>query len=744
MTAISYFKPANGRPGTKPDSDLSYESYFAYIRDGHWQDDVLNVRAGRREKASVPGVTPSGKFTYRNKDGLIEHSGVIALDFDAKDNEYFPADEIAADQYTFGMHRSISGAGWVVYVKISPDRHSDSFLALEKYFANQYQVVVDPSGKDVGRFRFVSYDPELYHNPGARIWKRYLPKKTIMPVNRVYIYTENDVEHCINQIRSKAINIADEYHDWIKIGMALAGAYGEQGRDYFHQISAISSKYDRDKCDKKYTNLIKTTGGRVGIASFFWICQQAGIEIKTKRTQHIERVAKMQRRVVGANGGHATKDAAADAAKRTLREMDGIDGDDMEKIVDQIMELSDDAIEAEKSEDLVADIKEFLRTYDMKFNEVTRVIEIDGEPITDRLFNSMYVKAMEVLGTNPAKGKALTKDLLFSIMDSDFTKSYHPMRDFFSEHSNMKPKGEIDKLLKSVKVSPMQYSETEAVDGAEYLAKYGRKWLLSCVASWHGTYSVMMLVLTGEQMTGKTNFFRWLLPEDLSLYYAESTLDAGKDDEILMCQKAIICDDEYEGKTKQDYKRLKAMLSKQTFSIRKPYGRITEDLERIAVLCGTSNEEEIINDPTGNRRIIPVPVETIDWEAYHRVDKTALWMELYNEWKRIGDGWMMSKKDVKMLNKMTLRNEQVSREEEAILMFFDLPDVGGYVDHMTNTEILNYIETNTKLKLSQTKLGLILKKLGFQKQMQKSNGIMRQVYPVIKKRQSGPAETTPF
>jgi len=282
------------------------------------------------------------------------------------------------------------------------------------------------------------------------------------------------------------------------------------------------------------------------------------------------------------------------------------------------------------------------------------------------------------------------------------------------------------------------YGENEAVPGSEYFAKYGRKWLLSCVASWHGTYSVMMLVFTGKQMTGKTNFFRWLLPEEIRNYYAESTLDAGKDDEILMCQKAIICDDEYEGKSKQDYKRLKSLLSKQTFSIRKPYGRITEDLTRHAVLCGTSNEEEIINDPTGNRRIIPVPVEFINWDEYKRIDKDALWMELYHEWKTIGDGWMMTKEDVKILNMVTLSNNQSTREEEAIDMFFSLPEDGGFTEYLTNTEILNYIESNTQLRLSQPKLGLMLKKCGFEKKPKKIDGKTKLVYAVVKKREMGP------
>lgn len=47
-------------------------------------------------------------------------------------------------------------------------------------------------------------------------------------------------------------------------------------------------------------------------------------------------------------------------------------------------------------------------------------------------------------------------------------------------------------------------------------------------------------------------------------------------------------------------------------------------LERLAVLCGTSNDEEIINDPTGNRRIIPINILDIDHEKFEEINKTDL------------------------------------------------------------------------------------------------------------------------
>jgi len=736
---ISFFLPSRTKdgkaiPGTQPKGQMSISAYLDDVKNGRWEKEVYEYRAGKREKTSLPGVTPSGVFTYRSSGNLVSHSGILVLDFDKQDNEYFPADAIAADPYVYAFHRSAGGGGYAVYIKIDAQRHGEMYLALEKYFADTYQVIADPSGKDVGRFRFVSYDDELWRNEQSKIWKKALPKKQAAPVQTNVVHTSNDVEHTIQQLRLRGANIAESYHDWVRIGMGFAASYRENGRDYFHQVSSLSAKYDRDKCDKKFNQCLKSTQGKVTISTFFYLAKQAGIEIKTERTRHIERVATMRALNVGQNGGYRDKDEAKAATMRILTDVDKLQGEDLEAVVDQVMALPKEEL-IQEAQDGVAELKEFLRGYDMKFNEITGIVEVDGQNISDRVVNSIYVRALESLGGK--KGKGGSKDLLIALIESDFVPAYNPIREFFMQHAHIRPTGLIDRLIGCMRIRDIKYSWDEGRywTGQNYAGLYLRKWLLSCVASWHGTYSVMMVVLTGAQAAGKTNFFRKLLPQELSRFYADNKLDRGdKDDWLLMVTKALICDDEFSGKSKQDYKMLKELISKQTFNIRRPYGRFSEDLERIAVLCGCSNEDEVINDPTGNRRIIPIPLIEIDWEEYNAIDKTALWMELYHEWKRIGNDWMLTKDEVKVLNMLGTSATQVSTEEEAIWMFFGHTNEGGHVEWLTNTEIRNYIEVNSRLHINSTKLGLFLAKHEFPKRFAKENKSSKQVYGVIKKR----------
>ncbi len=246
-----------------------------------------------------------------------------------------------------------------------------------------------------------------------------------------------------------------------------------------------------------------------------------------------------------------------------------------------------------------------------------------------------------------------------------------------------------------------------------------RKWLLSMIASVNGTYSLMIAVLTGKQMTEKSNWFRWLLPDELKPYYAESKLDAGKDDEILMTTNWLINDDEFGGKSKQEAKKLKDLSSKQIFTIRRPYGRVAEDVQRIAVLCGTSNDDEILNDPTGNRRIIPIRVLSIDMDAYKKIDKKELFIELYHEWRNVGNGWMLTPAEVDLLNKATSKHEQTVIEFDLILKNYETDNSYSY--QISSTDVKTYLETKTGQRLSVYKIGQSLTKLGYIKKTIRMN-----------------------
>ncbi len=164
-------------------TDLTIESVLADIQSGQWRAEVEAVRRcetkteQREAKKKVPYFTVSGTFSKRHDAGLVEHSGLIALDIDPDQN---PGVDLAAaralveaDGYTFALATSIGGAGWFAIVRIPPTHHADSFRALEAYYRDAFGIVVD-SLPDVSRPRFVSYDPELYFNTEAETFAEVL------------------------------------------------------------------------------------------------------------------------------------------------------------------------------------------------------------------------------------------------------------------------------------------------------------------------------------------------------------------------------------------------------------------------------------------------------------------------------------------------------------------------------------------------------------------------------------------
>lgn len=734
MSEISLFpngiktKTGEYAPAVKPEKDISFEEYIYMIRDGEWQDDVLMVRNGKMPKGKMRGVTTSGTFSYRRSNDILKHSGIIAIDIDDDHNIEDlkeKKEQLKKDKYVHGLHYSVRGFGLVAYVKIDPERHLDAFLGLEKYFADEYSIVIDPSCKNVDRYRYVSYDPDLYYNKKSATFKKYIPKKKKQP-KKPFIFSDNDLDHIFQQINDTGANLVESYHDWIRVGFALYSHYGESGRGYFHTVSANSSKYDVEKCDKQFDKIVQR--GNKGkkqstIATFLWRAKEEGLNIKTPRTESIERVSKLRIKSVGTSGGSKDIKSAKDAAIDYLKKMEGIEGPDVVQIVDQVSKLDKKDLH-EKSDDLIADIEAFLKQYDLKFNEITRDYEIDGRPMIDRDYNTLYISAKKSIDIK------ITKDLLFSIIDSDHTDSYHPFQDFINKYKHLRPSGNFEKLCECITYRQTIFYEDREEHLNDYLEIFLKKWLISIIASMHGTYSLLILVLTGGQRVGKTKFFRNLLPDELMSFYAESKLDDGKDSEILMTKKLIILDDEFGGKSKQDAKRLKDLSSKQWFNLRRPFGRAHEDLKRLAVLCGTSNDDEVINDPSGNRRIIPLNVIDIDHDKMSEIDKIDLFMELYHEWKETGDEWMLSARDVEMLNLATGMNEQPSIEEEMVMKYFKPAESeGGAVGVFTNTDIKTYIESRNKtLRINTFKLGATLKKLGYRKISKRVNGSPKKVY----------------
>lgn len=150
------------------------------IRSGQWQREVEAVRRAetktekRQLKMSLPYFTASGTFGTRHDAGLLQHSGLVALDLDADQNPGFDLGKtkalLAGDAYTHALFISAGGEGLCALVRIPADNHAGSFRSLKAYYKQAHGLVVDSLG-DVSRPRYISYDPALYLNPESDTWE---------------------------------------------------------------------------------------------------------------------------------------------------------------------------------------------------------------------------------------------------------------------------------------------------------------------------------------------------------------------------------------------------------------------------------------------------------------------------------------------------------------------------------------------------------------------------------------------
>lgn len=130
-------------------------------------DQHGNSVPDKTAKRELPVVLFSGKFEYRADEGLLEHSGLIILDFDDVPVDLLKP-QIAQDKYTYACWISPSGNGLKVLVKIKdPEHHRDHYRAVLSHFEREYDVEVDSTSINESRACYESWDEDLVYNENA-------------------------------------------------------------------------------------------------------------------------------------------------------------------------------------------------------------------------------------------------------------------------------------------------------------------------------------------------------------------------------------------------------------------------------------------------------------------------------------------------------------------------------------------------------------------------------------------------
>ena len=149
------------------------------IKSGATKELVKKIRVEQNKsqrnelKKNLPAICFSGKFNKRNDNSIIEHSGLICLDFDGYENNKSllnDKEKLTKNNFVYSVFISPSGKGLKVLVKIPQDidNHVNYFNSLEIYFNNPH---FDTTCKNLSRVCYESYDPLIYVNENSSCWQ---------------------------------------------------------------------------------------------------------------------------------------------------------------------------------------------------------------------------------------------------------------------------------------------------------------------------------------------------------------------------------------------------------------------------------------------------------------------------------------------------------------------------------------------------------------------------------------------
>ena len=239
-------------------------------------------------------------------------------------------------------------------------------------------------------------------------------------------------------------------------------------------------------------------------------------------------------------------------------------------------------------------------------------------------------------------------------------------------------------------------------------------------------------IFVGEQYVGKSHAVESMVPNPK--YCVQIRLDEHDDNFSRKLRGKLIAEfAELRGLHTKELEAIKAVISRQYEEWVPKYQEFITLYPRRSIFIGTSNQDEIFSDETGNRRWFPVRVIKGDCEAIKR-DRNQLWAEaavlfkekgvqvhyeLANELaKDVRDSFMMIDAWEDNINQW-LHKENAEGVKPVDMEYIKIGDIMH--------ECLN-IDLRNKKTFDMMRIGKIMRKFDFEKKQIRENGINCKVW----------------
>ena len=362
-------------------------------------------------------------------------------------------------------------------------------------------------------------------------------------------------------------------------------------------------------------------------------------------------------------------------------------------------------ISLSKEQQLALQTEEFMkRRYEFRYN--TQIAEVEyRERLSFRFrFNPLDKRALNSIALDAQmEGIPLWDRDISRYIYSNRVPVFNPLEDFLYRLPGWDGKDRIRELAATV---PCRNP---------YWTDLFHRWFLNMVSHWRGydkkyANSVSPL-LVGAQGTRKSTFCRSIMPPSERSYYTDSIdFSRKKDAELYLNRFALINIDEFDQVSSTQQGFLKHILQKPVVNMRKPHASAVLEMRRYASFIATSNQKDLLTDPSGSRRFICIEVTGVI-DTNRPIDYEQLYAQAMYELEH-GERYWFDQEDEKIMMENNREFEQVPPEEQLFFRYFRAaqPDEGEW---LSPAEIMEDIQRNSSIPMSVKRVnsfGRILKK----------------------------------
>jgi predicted P-loop ATPase len=493
-----------------------------------------------------------------------------------------------------------------------------------------------------------------------------LLERMLKPVATAVVLAEvrtgdDDATRARSYLDALSAGRADDYDDWLAVGMALHSVGDDALLDDWEQWSAQSGKHKPSDCQRKWRSFKKS-----------------GITL-------------------GTLGDMAKKDGWRGASRQLASAApDAEDEPATAPILTKPQKLE------------AAELLAYLRTTidAIRFNTFTQQIEIKGQALegAERFYLNLAEMGYKV-------GKELAIDCLVQVANENL---YDPVTEYLNRNAREVEPTYIDRLATTY-LRPGD----EAQSGPTIYDEMLKRTLIGAVARAfspgckHDTACVIM----GDQGAYKSSFWQCLGGP----FFSDALGDITSKDDIMVLHRSWMMEwAELDHITNRKHAgQVKAFLSQAVDLLRVPYGKAVESFPRRGIIVGTTNKTAgFLVDETGNRRFWVIPTTKTQQDQINTaallLERDAIWSAAVHA-HRNGE---LSRLPLAMENRISEENDTYLIDSPWRSPIIEYLDRRAKVELLTSEEILEYAikkPLERQSRADQMQVASILKDLGWVK-----------------------------